>query len=1392
MKIVAVALALLLLAGCGGDDGPTNSIPTISVTSPVAVNDGVTTVADVSVGDKDVSDVLTVTLGGSDASQFSISASNQLSFSSAPIHAAPADANADNAYELTLNIADGNGGTASAGLTVNVINLLTGRVVDPPLSGSTVFIDLDSNLLQDSNEASVLSDAEGNFAIPDTTAACQGTGVCGALLVAFGGTDITTGQTLPNFAVFGPASADAKAILSPVSSLLHVAADDQAVLTALGITVAPADIATTDPWAGSINSDAAATQLLQVNLQIGLIAQTIESFEPSSSASGALASRLLESIVAVGQTGGAVNLADTATVSGLLQSSTTTTLTEPAVAAVASTLADVNRVITDGTLVLTGSIVKEILQVAQDNLQKSVVSLSAGLIQPQEFEAVSSAQALLVVAGQAVPLTDTDGDERPDLIDLDDDGDGVVDVIDVFPLDSTESIDTDIDGTGNNADTDDDGDGVADTGDALPLDKNESLDTDGDGTGNNADTDDDGDGVADTGDTFPLDKNESVDTDADGTGNNADTDDDGDSVADTDDAFPLDKNESVDTDDDGTGNNADTDDDNDGVADTGDIFPLDKNESLDTDADGAGNNVDADDDGDGVADAGDALPLDRNESVDTDGDGIGNNADTDDDGDSVLDAADAFPLDKNESLDTDADGTGNNVDTDDDGDGVADASDALPLDNNESVDTDGDGMGDNADTDDDGDSVLDTADAFPLDKNESLDTDTDGTGNNADTDDDGDGILDVDDSDPLVATGTPPTVSDLALTLNLLPTSRSTQTGTMVASSEENLALTHSIVAQGNLGVATVTNAITGAFSYESLAGTATAGTDTFTFKVNDGIRDSATGTVTVSLNTDPLYQHQWHLDNAAQKTFALNPGVAAEDLNVDSVIATGLTGKGIIIAILDEDLELAHEDLAGNIVAGGSFNYLNSTTDPTLPAGGTEGHGTSVAGLAAARGWNNTGGRGVAPLASLKGFNILKGTTFQDDLESIGGATYSADVSIFNQSFGVDSRIFVPPLATIIEDQYKASVTSLRGGKGAIFVRSSGNGFTGYEGAGVAADCDAAIAIKISCQNAVMDPSMALPQIITVGALDANGKVASYSTAGSSIWISAPGGEDGRDGIDSLESDLNSPAMLTTDRTGCTQGSVRTDTAFPANVFQNASLGDPALNPGCKYTSTFNGTSSAAPVLSGAIALILEARPELTWRDIKQVLQRTAKQVEPSRAAISVALGDGNYIAESAWTTNAVGVKFHNVYGFGGVDVAAAVSLAKAMTPNNLGTFVETTYINSGVISVAIPDTSIAGASSAIAETSDLTIESVRISVDITHPSSGDLGVELTSPSGTRSVLFTIRNGFSSSDDLRMEMMSNAFYDEPSNGTWTLKVVDGKTPDGGILNSWAIKIYGH
>ena len=77
--------------------------------------------------------------------------------------------------------------------------------------------------------------------------------------------------------------------------------------------------------------------------------------------------------------------------------------------------------------------------------------------------------------------SESDSDGAPDECDAacvalgmaaddDDDGDGVVDGSDTFPLDSQESVDTDGDGVGNNADNDDDGDGVEDSADAYPLD----------------------------------------------------------------------------------------------------------------------------------------------------------------------------------------------------------------------------------------------------------------------------------------------------------------------------------------------------------------------------------------------------------------------------------------------------------------------------------------------------------------------------------------------------------------------------------------------------------------------------------------------------------------------------------------------------------------------------------------------------------------------------------------------------------------------------------------------------------------------------------------------------------------------------------------------------------
>ena len=120
----------------------------------------------------------------------------------------------------------------------------------------------------------------------------------------------------------------------------------------------------------------------------------------------------------------------------------------------------------------------------------------------------------------------------------DTDGDGYLDNVDVFPLDSTEWFDVDEDGVGDNSDVfptdsnethDSDNDGAGDNSDAFPLDSNETHDSDNDGVGDNSDTfptdsdewiDSDGDGVGDNSDAFPLDSNETHDSDGDGIGNN--------------------------------------------------------------------------------------------------------------------------------------------------------------------------------------------------------------------------------------------------------------------------------------------------------------------------------------------------------------------------------------------------------------------------------------------------------------------------------------------------------------------------------------------------------------------------------------------------------------------------------------------------------------------------------------------------------------------------------------------------------------------------------------------------------------------------------------------------------------------------------------------------------
>ena len=318
--------------------------------------------------------------------------------------------------------------------------------------------------------------------------------------------------------------------------------------------------------------------------------------------------------------------------------------------------------------------------------------------------------------------TDFDNDTTCDLMDLDDDNDGYDDLMDEFPMNSTEWADNDGDKIGDNSDLDDDNDGFEDTLEVEcssdPMDLTSiPTDLDLDGICDAIDNDLDGDGYDNDVDVFPEDPSEWADFDGDGVGDNADIDDDNDLVLDVNDAFPYDAYETVDTDGDGVGDNADLNDDGDLWTDAEELAcgsdGLDATSVPDDfDADMVCDKVDTDDDGDGVTDENDAFPYDANENADLDGDGVGDYSDTDDDGDGWLDSVepncgtdpmDAFSVPADNDGDNDCDAT----DGDDDNDGTIDIDDAFPLDPSEQIDLDGDEIGDNADQDDDGDGWLD-------------------------------------------------------------------------------------------------------------------------------------------------------------------------------------------------------------------------------------------------------------------------------------------------------------------------------------------------------------------------------------------------------------------------------------------------------------------------------------------------------------------------------------------------------------------------------------------------------------------------------------------------------------------------------------------------------------
>lgn len=533
-----------------------------------------------------------------------------------------------------------------------------------------------------------------------------------------------------------------------------------------------------------------------------------------------------------------------------------------------------------------------------------------------------------------------------------------------------------------------------------------------------------------------------------------------------------------------------------------------------------------------------------------------------------------------------------------------------------------------------------------------------------------------------------------------------------------------------------------------------------------------------VEISSDPLSAYAWHLNNFGQSTFSTSSATSGEDSKINYVHSSGFKGAGIKIAISDSGTDIYHRDLISNAYSDGHRDY--SSDDSSSWSFGNpfpieyNAHGTAVTGLISATADNGIGSKGVAPEAEYSSFLFIGDFHDSDssyeakELDQMNG-----DFDIFNYSYGYVGCYFVPTTSSI-ESAYYSGVTTLRSGKGAIYVKAAGNDYVGAN-----SDCyDGDTSYFYGNTNTSEDQN--LPYPILAAAINAKGQIASYSTPGSGLWISAAGGEYGDE----------SPAMLTTDISGCTYGF--SNSSVTTNSFNR---GNHSLNASCDYTSLMNGTSSAAPVLSGIIALILEANSDLTWRDVKHILALTADKINYSTAAISHPAGTSKalsgHVYDYRYVVNNAGYQFSNTYGFGRVNAYAAVQMAKSYT-SSLGDYIESAWTSSSSsLSLSIPDASATGVSSSLMVNYNYRIESIQVNLSLTHPFMGDLGVELTSPHGTTSKLLLINSNMKESSLTNYTLLSNAFYGESSNGTWTLKVIDGASSNTGTLDSWKIKVNG-
>jgi subtilisin family serine protease len=279
-----------------------------------------------------------------------------------------------------------------------------------------------------------------------------------------------------------------------------------------------------------------------------------------------------------------------------------------------------------------------------------------------------------------------------------------------------------------------------------------------------------------------------------------------------------------------------------------------------------------------------------------------------------------------------------------------------------------------------------------------------------------------------------------------------------------------------------------------------------------------------------------------------------------------GLKGAGVTVAILDTGIDFTHPDLSKNIKGG--YSAL-AGQDPNNYRD-DNGHGTHMAGIIAAR-MNSLGIIGVASQAKIVAVKVLDqngGGQLSDLLNGLGWVQANK-IKVVNMSLGFSEDS--PLLVQAIKRLYNAGVIMVAsaGNQGVTCAQDGGgddgggDDGGGDDGGGDDGGGDS------SCQPApggVNYPAR-YPEVISVAATNDANEITGYSQSGPKVDIAAPGGTK------------SGSRILSTNKGG-----------------------------GYGWGS---GTSQAAAHVSGAIALVLQKNPKLSFDEVLTLLQSTATDLD-------------------------------------------------------------------------------------------------------------------------------------------------------------------------------------